>query len=211
MEISAKNALSIGKGIYDLLSCSYQNRQRKRVETFMKCVELRYSHMSLADQTVLNEYITSDTGQNILAEFADSITQTSSKTVQMALALLYCKDTEHEFSDSERRVFISAMIGMTDDLLNFFLEVTTLELQATIPYRRAGIHSDNIEKFSQQGWNEEVVYVYINDLIRTHLLLPNPVTSFGWHNPDKWGLWFGITTRTLKMARLLKKAKVLVE
>ncbi|HHF2887911.1 hypothetical protein ND926_19435 [Vibrio diabolicus] len=211
MEISAKSALSTGKGIYDLLSYSYQNRQRKRVETFMKCVELRYNHMSPADQTVLNEYIASDIGQDILAEFADSITQTSSKTVQMALALLYCKDTEHEFSDSERRVFVSAMIGMTDDLLNFFLEVITLELQAAVPYRRAGIHSDNIEKFSLQGWDEEAVYVYINDLIRTHILLPDPVTSSGYHDPDKWGLWFGITTRTLKMARLLEKAKVLAE
>ncbi|EKO3833928.1 hypothetical protein NTH52_004947 [Vibrio harveyi] len=211
MEISAKSALSTGKGIYDLLSYSYQSRQRKRVETFMKCVELRYNHMSPADQTVLNEYIASDIGQDILAEFADSITQTSSKTVQMALALLYCKDTEHEFSDSERRVFVSAMIGMTDDLLNFFLEVTSLELQAAVPYRRAGIHSDNVEKFSQHGWDEEAVYVYINDLIRTHILLPDPVTSFGYHDPDKWGLWFGITTRTLRMARLLEKAKVLAE
>ncbi len=211
MEISAKNILSTGKSIYDLLSYSYQSRQRKRVDTFMKCVELRYNYMSPTDQTVLNDYIASDVGQDILAEFADSIIQTSSKTVQMALALLYCKDTEHEFSCSERKIFVSAMIGMTDDLLNFFLEVTTLELQAAAPYRRAGIHSDNIEKFAQQGWSEEVVYVYINDLIRIHLLLPNPVTSFGWHNPGKWGLWFGITTRTLKMARLLEKAKVLVE
>lgn len=211
MEISAKSALVTGKGIYHVLCCSYQSRQRGRVETFMEYVDLRYSHMSPDDQKILNRYIASDIGQDILAEFADSITQTSSKTVQMALALLYCKDTDHDFSDSERKVFVSAMIGMTDDLLNFFLEVTNLKLQPAAPYKRAGIHSENVEHFLQRGWDEEAVFVYINDLIRTHLLLPDPVTSFGYHDPDKWGLWFGITTRTLKMARLLAKAKTLVD
>ncbi|MGI9950648.1 hypothetical protein [Vibrio hyugaensis] len=211
MEISVKSVLVTGKGIYDVLCCSYQSRQRKRVETFMKYVELRYSHMTPDDQKVLNQYINSDIGQDILAEFADSITQTSSKTVQMALALLYCKDTEHDFSDSERKVFVSAMIGMTDDLTNFFLEVTRLKVQPSVPYKRAGIHSDNVEHFLQHGWDEEAVFVYINDLIRTHLLLPDPVTSFGYHDPDKWGLWFGVTARTLKMAGLLSKAKALVD
>jgi len=211
VEVTTKSVLSVGKGVYDFLSHSYQSRQRKRVETFLKCVDLRYSSMSLEDRKTLDEYIHSDIGQDILAEFADSITQTSSETVQMALALLYCNDTEHDFSDAETKTFVAAMIGMTDDLIDFFLEVSTLDQQAATPYNRAGIHSNNVERFSQRGWNEETIYVYTNDLIRSHFLLPDPVTSFGYHDPDKWGLWFGITDRTLKVARLISKAKMLIE
>ncbi|WP_394151081.1 hypothetical protein [Vibrio maritimus] len=212
MELTTKTKAIMARCTYNLLLEAYKSRQVKRVEEFMKFVDLRYESMASVDQVKLNDYINSETGQEILANFADSITQTSSRRVRMATALLYCQDCELDFSKSEKITFVSAIKDLDDDMVNFFLKVCQLERQTVgLPYPRAGIHHNNHYLFRDCGWDEEATFVYINDLIRLRLLLPDP-KSFSVVAGDGtgWAVWFGVTDRSLRIASLLNKAESLL-
>ncbi len=206
-----KTAVGIAKTA-NFLAESYQKRQKKRVEMFFKCIELRYSDADPEEIKKLNEYIESDVGQELLASFADSITQTSCPRVHMSLAMLMCDDPDFKFSENERYTFVCAMVGATDELIDFFLDVSNLSRDTSNPlYPRGCISSANCEKFKKNRWDEEAIFVYVNDLIRLRLLLPDPSTTATIHGSNNdWALWFGITDRTIRMANLIRKAEELL-
>ncbi|PKG59075.1 hypothetical protein [Shewanella sp. GutDb-MelDb] len=212
MELTLKNPTKLATSTFKILLKAHRASQENRLEEFLKYVELRYEYISIAEQSKLNEYIHSHVGQEVLAKFADSILHTSSRRVRMAIALIYCQDSDFDFEKSEKITFISAMKEMNDDLLDFFLLASELETQKeNIPYPRAGIHHNNHGVFKGHGWDEEAIFVYINDLVRLRLLLPDPKSfSSVAGNNEGWAVWFGITNRTLKMAALLRKAESLL-
>jgi hypothetical protein len=151
--------------------------------------------MSIEDQSKLNEHINSNFGQEILSNYIDSIVKTSSKRARMAIALLFCKDTEFKGNKVEIRSLVSAMHSMTDDLLYFFLLCSKLETQKdSLFYTRAGVHNQNFSLFNKRGWDEEAIFINVNELIGLRLLLPDPKT-YGTvaGNFDGWAIWFGIT------------------
>ena len=212
MELTTKTKATIVRSTYNLLLDAYKSRQVKRTEEFLRFVDLRYESMATDDQARLNEYINSEVGKEILADFADSITQTSSRRVRMATALLYCQDFELDFSKSEKITFVSAIKDLNDDMVDFFLKTCQLECQTVdLPYPRAGIHHNNHRLFHECGWDEEATFVYVNDLIRLRLLLPDPKSfSVAAGNSRGWAVWFGVTNRSLRIASLLNKAESLL-
>ena len=213
MDLSPKLATSITKSVFNTLREAYKNRQEKRLVEFLECIDLRYDLMSIEDQVKLNEYIESDIGQDLLASYATTITQTSSRGVRMAMALLYCQDSEFDFDDSEKSLFATAMNGITDDIISFFIHTTKLEAQIeNLPYPRAGIHNNNFHEFSEVGWDEESIFVYVNDLMGRWLLLPDPASysGGGMGGGDGWAIWFGVTEKSKKIAHLLIKAEALL-
>tara|TARA_B100000700_G_C15003727_1_gene837536 strand:+ start:149 stop:664 length:516 start_codon:yes stop_codon:yes gene_type:complete len=164
--------------------------------------------MTTEDKTELNRKINTEDGQELLAEYADTITKTSSNRARMAIALLYCDDTEFSFDESEKITFISAMNGINDDFIDFFIKVTELPVQEkNSPYPRAAIHNQTINNFGGGKWDEEAVFVYTNDLIRARLLLPDPKAHGTVSGDGKgWAVWFGVTNRSKKFAAILRKA-----
>ncbi|MFL0868460.1 hypothetical protein [Vibrio parahaemolyticus] len=190
MDLTTSQSITTGKAIFEFMCDSYQKRQKRRVETFLKYVNLRYEDASPENVEQLNGYIKSEEGQEVLASFADSITQTSCKRVHMSLAILFCKDPDHDFSENETYTFVSAMIGMNNALLDFFLEVCNLPRDVNVsPYPRSCIGHQDAGAFAKKGWDEEAIFVYINDLIRLRLILPDPSTHgvvFG--NNEGWAL-----------------------
>ena len=92
-----KNGKVVIKQASSLMQEAYCLRQQARIENFWRCVDLRYDYMDIEEQVQFNEYLNSSIGQEILGRFVDAILTTSSKRVQMANALLYCKDPEFEF------------------------------------------------------------------------------------------------------------------
>ncbi|WP_019276755.1 hypothetical protein [Vibrio coralliilyticus] len=210
--MAGKTVVAI-KNTASFLAESYQKRQKKRVQLFFECIELRYADADPELIAQLNAHLESEEGQELLASFADSITQTSCARVHMALAMLMCNDPEHQFNDSERYTFVCAMIGATDELIDFFLDAAALEKTSEgYLYPRACISSGNCEKFKRNRWDDEAIFVYVNDLIRLRLLLPDPLTAPTIHGSNNdWALWFGITDRTMKMANLLRKAGELLK
>ena len=211
--ITVGQAVKLAGKTYDIMVEAYQNRQKKRVDKFFRFVELSYANLKIGDAEQLNEYVKSEEGQDILASFADTITQTSCERAQMALALLYCKDKDFSFDKNETYTFTTAMIGMNDDLLDFFLEVCQLERErGKYVYPRAGIHSDNSKIFIDKGWSEEVIFVYLNDLTRLRLILPDPLTyATLMGENDGWANWFGLTDRSLRISALIRKADHLLQ
>ncbi|MEH0741182.1 hypothetical protein H4F05_06605 [Vibrio cholerae] len=210
MEISQiSGAVKGASTLYESLSKSYKRIRVRRVEKFFECVDLRMEHATQEDVNELIQTINSPEGEEVLASFADSITTTSCERVLMALAMLYCKDLDFAFNESELYTFISAMEGMDNDLLDFFLLVSDIpSTSANYAYPRSAISKQDYIGYFGARWDEEAVFVYINDLQRLRLILPDPCTTYTIPgNSDSWTLWFGITARTLKMARLIKKAE----
>lgn len=212
MELTSKTVIKLTKNTYIAFSKIYEDRRQAKIKEFLKFIDLRYDAMNTDDQSKLNEHVNSDFGQEILSNYIDSIVKTSSKRARMAIALLFCKDTEFKVNEVEIRSFVSAMHGMTDDLLDFFLMCAKLETQKeSLPYPRAGIHNQNFILFNEQGWDEEAVFININELIGLRLLLPDPKThGVVAGNSDGWAIWFGITNTSLKMVSLVLKAEALI-
>lgn len=212
MELGTSQMTSLAKSTYSLLQKAYQARQEHRLKEFLHCIDLRYETMTTEDQEKLNERINSAEGEALLAEYADTITKTSSSRARMAIALLYCEDPELSFDKSEKITFISAMNGMNDDLMDFFLMAMKLDVKKEgLPYPRSGIHHQNADIFFENEWDEEAIFVYINDLIRTRLLLPDPRTfSAVAGDGQGWAVWFGVTERSRKFSALISKAEALL-
>jgi hypothetical protein len=212
MELQSKLIAPVAKSVFGTLKDAYQYRQQLRVEDFLKSINVCYETMTLESQSELNEHIESEIGQEVLAEFADAILHTSSRKVRMAVALLYCKDPEFQFTSVDLHIFLGAMDGITEDLIDFFLMATKLECQSEhIPYPRSAIHNKNCHAFFEKGWEEETIFVYVHDLIRRRLLLPdsdnNQATAA---SGEGWAVWFGITSKTRKLVSLLEKAEGLL-
>ena len=212
MELQSKFIAPVAKNVFGTLKSAYRYRQQQRVDDFLKGIDLCYETMSLDSQRKLNENIESEIGKDILADFADAILQTSSCRVRMALAILYCEDHEFQMSDIELKIFIGAMTGITDDLIEFFLMATELECQTDhYPYPRSAINSKNFTPFVKKGWDEETIFVYVHDLIRRRLLLPDSSNYQSQASSGEgWAVWFGITDKTRSMANLLVKAESLL-
>lgn len=212
MELTTKTVIKLTKNTYSAFSKIYEDRRQAKIKEFLDFIDLRYEVMSIEDQSKLNEHINSNFGQEILSNYIDSIVKTSSKRARMAIALLFCKDTEFKVNEVEIRSFVSAMHGMTDDLLDFFLFCSKLETKKdSLPYPRAGIHNQNFSLFNKHGWDEEAIFINVNELIGLRLLLPDPKT-YGTvaGNSDGWAIWFGITNTSLKMVSLVLKAEALI-
>ncbi len=212
VDITAKTALTVGKGAYDVLQNAYQARQKKRVEKFFRCVELRYEVMNKEDQSKLNTTINSEEGKEILASYVDAITQTSSDRVRMAVAMLYCQDKDFSLTEAEQRVFISGVAGITDHLVDFFLEVAKLSPSIneliTYPYDRHEFKQQSLNKLKLEGIDGEVAYRYFNDLISRGLLLPDPqISSVA---GKYWVIYYGTSQRVQTIARLLEKTDELL-
>jgi hypothetical protein len=213
MELTTSTVIKLSKNTYSAFSKIYEDRRQAKIKEFLNFIDLRYDTLKVEEQEKLNEHVNSDFGQEILSDYIDSIIKTSSKRARMAIALLFCKDSDFRVNEVETRSFVYAMRGMTDNLLNFFLEVANLETQTeSIPYPRAGVHNSNFESFKDKGWDEEAIFININELIGLRLLLPDPKSySVAAGNSEGWAIWFGITKTSSKMVGLILKATVLIK
>lgn len=214
MELISGTAIKLAQNTHSVFSKIYEERRKARIKEFLNFVDLRYETMTIENKERLSEHINSEFGQDILSSYIDSIIKTSSKRARMAIALLFCKDMDFSVSEVEVRSFVSAMQGMTDNLLDFFLATVDLETQTELlPYPRAGIHNLNFGKFKEMGWDEEAVFINVYELIGLRLLLPDPKKHSGARfgsSVEGWAIWFGITQTSLKMVKLVRKAELLI-
>jgi hypothetical protein len=208
--ISSKTALTVGSSIFNTLKGAYQSRQLKRVESFFKCVESRYEFMSEAERLKLNETLDSEDGKNILASYVDAITQTSCDRIRMAVALLYCQDSDFSFNEADQRTFISGVVGISDHLVDFFLEaVKQVPVPGNYPYSRHIFQQCALSDIGVDNLDGEIVYAYTNDLVRRGLLLPEPAVGV-LGEKDNWFIGYGTSQKIQKIARLIDKSNELL-
>lgn len=216
MDLSLSQAFKAPKlmgKVFKILTDSHQKVQESRLNEFLALVDLRYDSMSQSDQEKLEESIDSYSGRELLAKYAEAIIKADSRIGRMALALIYCDDPEFSFMDSEKIVLVKAIKELDDSLLQFFLIACELDKQVEkLPYPRASFGNKTADILKQYNWDQETVFVYVNELIRLRLLVPDPKTSATVASDVEthWAVWFGITDRSLKMSRLFLKAKELL-
>ena len=200
--------------IYRKLAAAYNLRQQKSVEEFIKFIDLRYSSLTPKNQKILNDYIKSAEGQNSLANYAESITRISCSRARMAVAMLYCKDSDFIITAAEEKTLLNALVGMDDDLLDFFLLAVHLPEGSNnneYPYSRVLINEQKLHQFDViRKWEAEDVFVYIHELIRIRLLLPDPEAGGGFSSAGAWHICYGVSNRSKKMASLINKADTLI-
>ncbi|WP_428637306.1 hypothetical protein [Shewanella sp.] len=213
MNIETKFALPVAKTVFSVLKSAYQTRQQSRVEVFLKSIDLCYETMTTESQAKLKKYIESETGQDILAKYADTVLQTSSRRAHMALALLYCGDPDFLLEGMDLNIFVGAMVGISDDQIDFFQMAVKVKCQEeSLPFPRAAIHNQNCDSFVDKGWDAESIFVYVHDLIRRRLLLPDSDNyQSQCSSGEGWAVWFGITNKSRKMSNLIEKASALLE
>lgn len=201
---------SIGIKLFSTVKDARNYFQEQRVIKFFNYVELRYEHIGKDGCDELNKYVNSSEGKSILTKFSDSILETSSERGSMALAFVFCDDPDFSFSRSEKEVIVSAIKNLDDDMIDFFVKSSKLKTNTDYsPYPITGITSVDFDTFKKDEWDSESVFVYVNELIRLRLLLPDPVTSrSAFNDGNGWGIWFGVTERSRKMASLFEKAEL---
>ena len=209
---TTKTALTVGNAVFNSLKTAYQARQEERVESFFRCIELRYEVMQESERAELEKVLNSDDGKKILASYVDAITQTSSDRVRMAVALLYCQDTDFQFSEHEQVQFINGVAGITDHMIDFYLmAVSQEEIKGNLPYEKRIIREIELDKLPMENLDGEIVYSYVNELIRRGLLLPEPEDgSMEMYHSENWSISFGTSKRIIKMSRLISKADMLL-
>ena len=197
------------RSTYNLLSGAYRSLREHRVKVFLDKVDLCYERMTPEKKAELNDYVHSPEGQRIMGEYAEAILHSPSNTAKMAMAMLYCKDPDFDFTDGQIKVFVKAMVEMTDDLIEFFLLAISQRYNDREPYPTSVIYKVNYQPFREKGWDEALIIVYGQELIKRNLLLPNhssPTMSDG-AGRHGWGFVFGANAQSKKMAALLRKAR----
>lgn len=208
---SGYTLIKIGRKTYQYLQGAYQTRQKKRFTEFAKCFETRYEVMNIEDQQKLNKFIESEEGSNLLADYAESILKVSSSRVMMAMALLFCND--EGFKDREKRNFIAASTSLDDDLLDFYILTHKLKRYEhdNIPYSQVSLSNSNCDTLERAGYDRETISLYINELIRLRLLLPDPIPNTGYITKSNiWSVSFGISSKTQKIVNLIVKSEALL-
>ena len=141
--------MAIAKWTVEGLRSAYQNRLTNRLELFFLSVNTAYERATREDIAKLNDYIESDIGQDMLANYAEVITKTSSKRAHMVMALLYCADTDLKLDEIDQIIFVKALESIDDRLIDFFLACTEM-LGAPLQedsYDRVSINEGNINQF----------------------------------------------------------------
>lgn len=212
MELSIKTAsttLKVAGKTYTLLMNAHQKRQKRRLEEFSQYFETNYERMTQEDKQKINQFIESNEGEELLADYAESILKVSSSRVIMAMALLFFN--EKEFANKEKINFIKAAKNLNDELVDFYLITHNQEKlnDDTMPYIRCGFSAKDCVTHSKKGWNEETIAIYIDELIKLRLLLLDPQTQ-AVYGDGSWSIHYGISNKTQKIVNLLMKAEALL-
>ncbi|MEZ9461558.1 hypothetical protein AB4178_07500 [Vibrio splendidus] len=200
---------TIGKGALGVLSClksAYDESRKRKIDTFMKYIDTRYEVMSVSEREQLKDYLKTNEGQDLLSDYVNNALNTSSKTVVMAYALLYCDDPDFGFMPSEKRSIISSLQGISDELVSLFLELTKLKPTHEFEMFNRVLVTYQIGEKIEHGGN---LYVDVADLIRRGMLLPDPKPSAT--DSSDWDITFAVSPRALQCARLLEKSKSLLK
>ena len=207
-----------GKALFSLskigLQEAYRHRQEKRFEHFSKCIDLTLERVSPEKVAEFSDYCNSREGRERLAACAEAAAATTCDRARMAIALILCNDPDVDLDTSTKKQFVVALQGKDDEILDFFLDaekVTAYPDRNGRPYPRAGIHYLSYKKIGDGRWDAETIHAYIHELILCRMFLPDPDSDVSYMSDGKgWGLYFGVTERSHKMARLLEKAQLIL-
>lgn len=201
------------KSLFGGLKEAYQFYAQYRVKVFLSTIDSEIELMSAERQAEINEVLDHKNTKKVLADFAATITNTSSEVVLRALAFLFIKDPQFKFTEQETTRFISCTKGLDDLKVEFLLKLgklNKLELDVVYP-----IYTVNNCNFTELFLDVEVdeFFAYIEDFLKRGLILRDPRSDSGsnFYSPSKgdWSVLFGISPTLQRYISLLEKAKYL--
>lgn len=192
----------------------YQYRQMKRFEHFSKCIDLALERVSPEKIAEFRDYCNSHEGSERLAACAEAAAATTCDRARMAIALILCNDPDVDLDASTKKQFVVALQGKDDEILDFFLDaekVRPYPEREGGPYPRVGIHQETYLKLGGGRWDAESIHAYVHELILCRMFLPDPDSDLTTMSGKTWAVYFGVTGRSHKMARLLEKAQQILD
>lgn len=190
---------------------AYKWAKRKRISIFLQSLNHATGEFPEKDRNKFEKYINSDTGQELLAEYSDTVIRTSSTIANAALGILYSDFTDSIYPANIKRIVCYALQGATDYLLEVFLVLCQIEPTETNgPYPVSFLEQTEFERnteLSQTIGSAEDSFACVNDLIKRSLFLPDHTASR--LLPPHWVLYFGNTEISQEISKLLRKAKSL--
>lgn len=200
---------------------AYQWVKGLRMKRFLKSLGKAAEYLTESERKRLDQIISSKKGSELLAEYADSVLRTSSKTAITALALLYADlDDERYSPDFKRRASIS-LDGISDHQVDFYLELLVAHDRLDDNQKSGSDRAYSLSNISEIEQHHPEIdrledsyegkIALINDLTRRGMLLPKyglrlPVLS-GDEDERSPMFEFGIPQWSYKLADLLHKAK----
>jgi hypothetical protein len=122
---------------------AYRWIRKKRMMRLLRTLDAQANEWSETKQKRFGRYVQSKEGQELLAEYSDTVLMTSSKIAHAALAFLYSDTENEEYSPRFKTLACSALRGCTDNLVDIFLLLISLPLHQRDenPYPMRFVHA----------------------------------------------------------------------
>lgn len=192
---------------------AYKWVRKKRISTFIRSLDISSKEFSDKEQEKFAKYIADDYGQELLAEYSDTVLNTTSNIANSALGILYSDFGNAIYPEDIKQLVCYGLKGSTDHLLTVFILLCNIEPKDTKgPYPVCLLTKEEYEGYTALTATLSVPedsFACVNDLIRRGLLLPDHSTNR--YGGKAWYCNFGITQKTLAIRDLLVKAKKLID
>jgi hypothetical protein len=100
---------------------AYQWVQQTRVSRFLRSIGHAEGELTDEQRAKLHVWVETDAGQELLADYAQTVLRTNSQVATVALGLLYGDPDADTYSPRFRRLACEVLDGISDDLVELFL------------------------------------------------------------------------------------------
>lgn len=192
---------------------AYLYIRRTRIIRFLRSLDQLLLDWDANKRELFEKHVSSPLGQEILAEYSDTVLLTGSRIVHATLAILYADIKDTEYSPFFKRLAVTALQGCNDHTLEVFLLLLDLPLMEKLqgPYPLRYLKSEDIARSSkllQAADSEEQLLVIIMELERRGILLLDHVST-RWLGSDALHV-MGIGQTTVAFAELFRKSNALL-
>jgi hypothetical protein len=184
----------------------------KRMKWFLKALSSTQDKLTSKEKNRFEKLLESDEGQELLAEYADSVINTSSKTANIALAILFGDIKTESFEKTFKILAAPVLRGITENVVDLFLALIEnkelLEISDIPPYPIWACREDFVSQVfdvDSEFRDASVLYSVFGELIRRGLLAPDHV--LGWIADPGISIHFGITKTSMSFYHLLNRAR----
>jgi hypothetical protein len=191
---------------------AYKFVREKRMKRFLNTLSNAQEQLTSGERKYFGKLLESEDGQELLAEYADSVINTSSKTANIALALLYADVKTESFDESFKTLAALALRGISESAISLFIILIMnkdlMRMDSDPPYPLWTFSEKFIAEVfdvNSEFRNAPFLYSSVSDLIRRGLFAPDHV--LGAFVEPRIIISFGITEITMSFYDLLSRAK----
>lgn len=189
---------------------AYKWVRKKRLLRFLRTLDTQVGAWSEKDRDKFGKFVDSEIGQQLLADYSDTVLLTSSRIAQAALALLFADINNKNYTLRFKQFCCSALKGCSDQLIELFILLMELPLTRhdSNPYPVRFVKMQD-EQAQPQLFvlvdSPADLFSSVNDLIQRGLLMPDH--SSGRLGGEGWSCIFGVAEGSKNYLRLLSEAK----